>query len=82
MYILLRSLTAPTKPNEKTLADLRAVLKKHYEPTTIVIAERYYFHCRNQAEGETIADYIAELRRLSSSVITWSKHSGTGWCVG
>ena len=64
-YTLLRNLTAPVKPSEKTLEDLRAVLKKHFEPTTIVIAERYYFHCRSQAEGESIADYIAELRRLS-----------------
>ena len=64
-YTLLRNLTAPVKPSEKTLAALKAVLKKHFEPTTIVIAERYYFHRRNQAEGESIAEYIAELRRLS-----------------
>ena len=35
------------------------------EPKTIVIAERYKFYKRNQKEGETIASYIAELRRLA-----------------
>ena len=43
-YTLLRNLTAPVKPSEKMLADLKSVLKKAFEPTTIVIAERHYFH--------------------------------------
>ena len=64
-YTLLRNLTAPIAPSEKTLDELKTTLKRHFEPTTIVIAERYYFHCRQQAEDESIAEYIAELRRLS-----------------
>ena len=35
------------------------------EPKTIVIAERCKFYKRNQKEGETIASYIAEIRRLA-----------------
>ena len=31
-----------------------------------MIAERYRFHRRDQAPGETIADYVAELRKLTT----------------
>ena len=41
------------------------VLKKHYEPKTLVIAEHFQFHRRNQAVGESVAEYIAGLRRLT-----------------
>ena len=65
-YSLLRNLLAPAKPSEKELDYLTATLKNHYEPKKIVIAERFHFHRRNQAVGESIADYVAELRRLST----------------
>ena len=42
------------------------VLKAHFEPKHIVIAERFHFHRRAQAEGELISDYLAELCRLST----------------
>ena len=42
------------------------VLKAHFEPKHIVIAERFHFHRRAQAKGESISDYLAELRRLST----------------
>ena len=44
--------------------DLNNVLSDHLAPKPIVIAERYKFSNRIQAEGESIADYIAKLRRL------------------
>ncbi len=65
-YELLRSLTAPKAPKEKTLKELTTVLKSHFEPAPIVIAERYRFHRREQAVGESIADYVAELRKLTT----------------
>ena len=64
-YTLLRGLVAPEKPKDKSFAQLTEVLKKHYEPTRIVIAERFYFHRRGQQVGESIAQYVAELRRLA-----------------
>ena len=64
-YTLLRDLVSPAKPKEKTFEELTVVLKKHYEPTRIVIAERFYFHRRGQQPGESIAQYVAELRRLA-----------------
>ena len=62
-YGLLRSLAAP---KEKTLDEITKLLKSHFEPTPSVIAERYRFHRRDQAAGETIADFVAELRKLTT----------------
>ena len=65
-YSLLRSLVAPDRPSDKSYDDLVAVLKKHFEPKPIVIAERFHFHHRAQAIGETISEYMAELRKLTT----------------
>ena len=65
-YSLLRSLVAPALPQEKSFAELVETLRRHFEPKPVVIAERFHFHRRSQAVGESIADYLAELRRLSA----------------
>jgi len=64
-YNQLRYLLAPQKLSERTLADLADALRKHFRLKRIVIAESFRFHCREQAAGETVADYEAELRRLA-----------------
>jgi len=43
-YDTLRSLLAPTLPREKTFEELLGVLKKHFEPQPLVIAERFRFY--------------------------------------
>ena len=55
---------APATPQSKSYAELVAALKTHYEPKPLIIAERYMFNQRNQLAGESISDYVAELRRL------------------
>ena len=65
VYTLLRGLLAPTLPKEKGYKKLEKVLKEHYEPKPLVIAERFHFYKQGQAAGESLADYQAELRRLS-----------------
>ena len=65
-YKLLRDLMAPTRPKEKPLKDIIAVLEEHFEPKPLVIAERFHFHRRQQKVGESIADFVAELRRLAT----------------
>lgn len=64
-YGLLRSLVAPEKPGAKTYAQLIEVLKGHFSPKPIVIAERFRFHKRNQQEGESVTQYIAVIKKLS-----------------
>ena len=66
-YAVLRSLIAPATPQSKLYNDLAQALKKHYEPKPLIITERYIFHQRHQAPGESIAEYVVELRRLAST---------------
>ena len=48
------------------MEQLTAVLKQHYEPKCLVIARRFYFHRRDQDTNESIAEYVAELRKLAA----------------
>ena len=65
-YGLLQSLRAPKAPKESSFKELLEFLKAHFEPAPIMIAERYRFHRRDQAVGENIGDYVAELCRLTA----------------
>ena len=65
-YGVLRSLLAPDNPMSKSMAEITARLREHYEPKPSLIAERCQFHKRNQNSGESIATYITELRRLAA----------------
>ena len=65
-YSLLRNLLSPALPKDKTFAELVTELKSHFEPKKVVIVERFNFYRRNQQVGETIATYVAELRRLAT----------------
>ena len=65
-YTLLRNIIAPDKPASKEYGALVEALRAHLDPKPIVIAERFKFHQRNQREGESVAQYIAELRKLST----------------
>ena len=64
-YSLLRDLEAPEKPGDKTFAELSDTLTKHFQPKRKVISERFKFHKRTQAVGESVIDFVAELRKLS-----------------
>ena len=66
IYVLLRSLVSPSLPKEKTFVDLSEVLKKHFEPKNVIIAERLKLHHRDQAEEESITEYIAVLRNIAT----------------
>ena len=59
-------MVALTKPSKKSFARLKELLKKHYEFTRIVFAERFYFYRRSQQSGESIAQYMAELWKLAT----------------
>ncbi len=64
-YALLRNLVAPAKPSDKSYAQLTDIMKNHLDPKPLVIAERFRFHRRNQEEGESVSQYLAELRKLA-----------------
>ena len=64
-YTLFKNLVRPEKPQDKSLDEFFALLKSYFEPRIVVIAKKFRFYQRLQREGETIANYMAELRRLS-----------------
>jgi len=64
MYTFIKNLLAPAKPH-KQLSKLLETLRKHYKPQKVVIAKRFHFHRRNQGAEESVAEYVAELRKLS-----------------
>lgn len=66
-YGLLKNLVSPGKPCDKSLEELKVLLKNHYTPEPLVIAERFKFHKRDQKQGETVATYLIELKRLAST---------------
>lgn len=64
-YNLLRCLVQPDKPGTKGFDSIVATLAAHFSPKPLVIAERFRFHKRNQAEGESVAVFVAALRKLT-----------------
>ena len=63
-FNLLANLLSPDDPTTKTFDELVEILDKHFRPTTSVVAERYCLNCRRQRENESIADFVADLKRL------------------
>ena len=64
-YQLLRSLLSPIKPTEKSFEELVAVLTAHYNPPLSEVMQRFWFNSRSRKTGESVAPYVAELRRLT-----------------
>ena len=64
-YAMIKDLVAPNKPATKTFEELVKILEDHLNPKPLVISERFKFHQRNQKEGDSIAQFLAALRRLA-----------------
>ena len=65
-YKLLKNLTSLTAPNSKTYSELILVLKSHFDPRPIVIAETHKFWTAMQ-EDESVAEFVVRLKKLSST---------------
>ena len=64
-YQLIKSLLAPSKPAEKSFDELVQLVQDHHQPPPSESVQRYTFNTRSRKRGESIAMYIAELRRLA-----------------
>jgi len=64
-YNTLRNLLASNNPRTTAWEDIVSTLKTHFEPKSLVIAERFVFNRRQQETDESVADYVAALRKLS-----------------
>ena len=65
-YALLKSSYAPAKPGEQSYNDIVKKLKDHLNPKPLEIAERFRFHKQNQKERESVGDFVAGIRKLST----------------
>ena len=64
-YSVLRNLLAPTEPKNSDLATIKQKLVNHYKPKPPVIGQRFIFHQRVQKPGESINQFMMELRRIA-----------------
>ena len=63
--IINDAVVAPEKPKDKALQELIDILKTHFDPKPLEIAEHFHFHKRVQKLTESLSEYVAELRRLA-----------------
>lgn len=54
-------------PNTKTFQELLTLLKNHICPRPSEVAKQHKFCSRVQHEGESISQFVAELKRLSTN---------------
>ncbi|KAG8139030.1 hypothetical protein E2320_001807 [Naja naja] len=65
MFDTARALLAPQPLNAVTWEALMAKLKNHYAPTPSRIARRHSFRWREQAEGESVSQFMAGLQTVA-----------------
>ncbi|GBM05039.1 hypothetical protein AVEN_60228-1 [Araneus ventricosus] len=66
-YALLRNLVEPDKLKDKSFQALAAILEKQLNPKLLVISERFPFHTRNHVDGESVVEFCAQLKKLSTN---------------
>lgn len=66
VFETLLALITPRKASEVTFNEIEIVLTKHYSPRPNEISVSFQFYKRDQKHDESAADYIAQLRKLSS----------------
>ena len=64
LYQLIRNLVAPGKTVDKTFKEVIDLVREHLNPKPNVIIERYKFNSRVRKAGESISDFVADLRNL------------------
>ena len=65
VYAVLRDLCQPGKPGDFSLTVLLKILSDHFTPKPSVIVERFKFHSKVRQQGQSVATFVAELRRLT-----------------
>ena len=64
-YNILRSLLTPAKPTAKKFEELTELLSAHFSPPPSEALQRFRFYGRVRQPGESVAAFVAELRKLS-----------------
>lgn len=64
-YKLIRNLATPRKPEEIPYNELLALVGNHHNPKPSVVVQRFTFHSHFRKPGQTVANFVAELRQFS-----------------
>ena len=59
------TLASPAKVTDLTFEEIVARTKQHFNPKPSPIVKRYEFNIRQKGEGENIATFVAELRKIA-----------------
>ena len=65
-YGVLQDLCQPDLPKAKTFEELIQLLKNHYKPKRLEVAESFKFNRCVQKENETVTEYATRLRGMAS----------------
>ena len=64
-YTIIRNLLAPDLPSSKSFDEIVEAAGRHFNPKPSSIVQRFRFNSRVRKEGESVADFVAQLRQLS-----------------
>ena len=65
VFAKVKTLASPRSLADLGLPQIMELMQEHYKKDTIEIAERFKFFKRVQLDQETLANYLAELRKLA-----------------
>lgn len=66
-FLTLTTLTAPKQPNELKYEELLEMLINHLNPPSSEVAEQHRFVLRLQQESESVAQYVASLKKIATT---------------
>ena len=64
-YTIIWNLLAPDLPSTKSFDEIVAAAGKHFNPKPSSIVQQFQFNSRSRKEGESVADFVAQLKQLS-----------------
>ena len=64
-YKLLKGLTAPLKPGERSFDELKQLMLHHQNPCPNMIAKRFKFNSCVRNGKKSVSMFVAELRKLT-----------------
>lgn len=67
LYSIAARLSSPEDPRTKSYEDLVDLLKKHLDPTTNIVAERYKFRKCEQMSSQSVTEFIINLIATAQS---------------
>ena len=65
IYGLIRNLLSPAKPDTKSYDQISKLVEKHLNPKPSAVVRRFRFYNKMRGNGQSVADFVAELRQLS-----------------